>query len=142
MDTLEMLLTLLSSQTSLNPTPSSLVLQGTDNSAVASTDAFLASKLRYTQDAHGQDICMLELDDGQEVGVMMGWEREISKCNHSWVMRNLCIKWLFSAENSREIVHRTRKAGSRVESSQYWVWSWYCEGRAKLAAPSSNDIVD
>jgi protein arginine N-methyltransferase 2 len=81
MDVSEMLLTLLSSQTSLNPTSSSLVLQGTDSSAVASTDAFLSSKLRYTQDAHGQDICLLEFDDGQEVGVMMGWEREISKCN-------------------------------------------------------------
>ena len=77
----ELLLTLLSSQTSLDPTPSSLILQDVDNSAVASTDAFLSSKLRYTQDAHGQDICLLEFDDGQEVGVMMGWEREISKCN-------------------------------------------------------------
>ncbi|KIK46916.1 hypothetical protein CY34DRAFT_344694 [Suillus luteus UH-Slu-Lm8-n1] len=73
----ELLLTLLSSQTSLNPTPSSFVLRDVDNSAVASTDAFLSSKLRYTQDAHGQDICLLDLDDGQEVGVMMGWEREI-----------------------------------------------------------------
>lgn len=77
----ELLLTLLSSQTSLNPTPSSFVLRDVDNSAVASTDAFLSSKLRYTQDAHGQDICLLDLDDGQEVGVMMGWEREISKCS-------------------------------------------------------------
>lgn len=78
----ELLLTLLS-QTSLNPTPSesSLVLRGVDHSAVASTDTFLSSKLRYTQDSHGQDICLLVLDDGQEVGVMMGWEREISKCS-------------------------------------------------------------
>jgi protein arginine N-methyltransferase 2 len=54
-----------------------------DDSAVASTDAFLSSKLRYTQDAHAQDICLLDLNDGQEVGVMMGWEREISKCSPS-----------------------------------------------------------
>ncbi|OAX43320.1 arginine methyl transferase [Rhizopogon vinicolor AM-OR11-026] len=83
----EMLLTLLSSQTSLNPTPSSLVLQGTDNSAVASTDAFLSSHLRYTRDVHGQDICLLELDDGQEVGVMMGWERDIMQKT----VEKLCI---------------------------------------------------
>ncbi|KAJ8587466.1 hypothetical protein M405DRAFT_741742 [Rhizopogon salebrosus TDB-379] len=83
----EMLLTLLSSQTSLNPTSSSLVLQGTDNSAAASTDAFLSLKLRYTQDAHGQDICLLEFDDGQEVGVMMGWEREIMQAT----VEKLCI---------------------------------------------------
>jgi len=83
----EMLLTLLSSQTSLHSTPSSLVLQGTDNSAVASTDAFLSSKLRYTQDAQGQDICLLEFDDGQEVGVMMGWEREIMRTT----VEKLCI---------------------------------------------------
>ncbi|KAG2750251.1 hypothetical protein P692DRAFT_20952825 [Suillus brevipes Sb2] len=83
----ELLLTLLSSQTSLNPTPSSFVLRDVDNSAVASTDAFLSSKLRYTQDAHGQDICLLDLDDGQEVGVMMGWEREIMQKT----VEKLCI---------------------------------------------------
>ncbi|KAG2119660.1 uncharacterized protein F5147DRAFT_625311 [Suillus discolor] len=84
----ELLLTLLS-QTSFNPTPSesSLVLRGVDNSAVASTDAFLSSKLRYTQDSHGQDICLLVLDDGQEVGVMMGWEREIMQKT----VEKLCI---------------------------------------------------
>ncbi|KAG2364901.1 hypothetical protein BDR07DRAFT_1278717 [Suillus spraguei] len=85
----ELLLNLLSSQTLLNPTPSSFVLRDVDNSAVASTDAFLSSKLRYTQDAHGQDICLLDLDDGQEVGVMMGWEREISEC--SPLSDKLCI---------------------------------------------------
>ncbi|KAG2059177.1 hypothetical protein BDR06DRAFT_949851 [Suillus hirtellus] len=84
----ELLLTLLS-QTSLNPTPSesSLVLRGVDNSAVASTNTFLSSKLRYTQDSHGQDICLLVLDDGQEVGVMMGWEREIMQKT----VEKLCI---------------------------------------------------
>lgn len=83
----ELLLTLLSSQTSLNPTLSSFVLRDVDNSALASTDAFLSSKLRYTQDAHGQDICLLDLDDGQEVGVMMGWEREIMQKT----VEKLCI---------------------------------------------------
>ncbi|KAG1765027.1 hypothetical protein EDD22DRAFT_881753 [Suillus occidentalis] len=74
----ELLLTLLSSQTSLNPTPSSFVLRDVDNSAVASTDAFYA---------HGQDICLLDFDDGQEVGVMMGWEREIMQKT----VEKLCI---------------------------------------------------
>lgn len=83
----ELLLNLLSSQTLLDPTPSSFVLRDVDNSAVASADAFLSSKLRYTQDAHGQDICMLDLNDGQEVGVMMGWEREIMQKT----VEKLCI---------------------------------------------------
>lgn len=136
-----MLLTLLSTQTSLNPTPSSLVLQGADNSAVASTDAFLSSKLRYTQDAHGQDICLLELDDGEEVGVMMGWEREISKYRSASNVRRH-MRWFFSAENGGEIMHRTRKAGPRVESSQCRVWSWYRESCVKLAAQYSNGLAD
>jgi hypothetical protein len=136
-----MLLALLSSQASLNSTPSSLVLQGTDKSAVASTDAFLSSHLRYTRDVHGQDICLLELDDGQEVGVMMGWERDISECSSaSHVQRQM--RWFLSAENGGEIVHRPRKTRPRVENSQCRVWSWYREGRAKLAAQYSNGGAD
>ncbi|KAF7376194.1 hypothetical protein MSAN_00034500 [Mycena sanguinolenta] len=47
-----------------------------DDTAAASTDAFLSSKLRFIVDEHGQNICMLDVD-GEEVGVMMGWERNI-----------------------------------------------------------------
>jgi hypothetical protein len=52
------------------------------------------------------------------------------------------MKRFLSAGNGGEIVHRTRKTGPRVESSQRRVWSWYREGRAKLAAQSSNDSAD
>jgi len=55
-----------------------IVLKATDDSAMSSTDAFLASKLRYTKVEFGQEICLLQTKDS-EVGVMMGWEREISE---------------------------------------------------------------
>ncbi|KAF8200772.1 arginine methyl transferase [Pholiota molesta] len=55
---------------------SSIILRAEDESASGSSDVFLQSKLKYTVDQHGQNICMLEVD-GEEVGVMMGWERNI-----------------------------------------------------------------
>jgi len=72
----ELLLALVSSKSPLVEAPSSVFHQD-DNSAVGSTDAFLASHLQYTKDAKGQEICLLKLEDGEEVGVMMEWEREI-----------------------------------------------------------------
>ena len=54
-----------------------LVLKEEDDTALGSTDKFLSSQLRYTTDAHGQDICLLQSGD-TEIGVMMGWERGIS----------------------------------------------------------------
>ncbi|KIY48197.1 hypothetical protein FISHEDRAFT_65775 [Fistulina hepatica ATCC 64428] len=72
----EMLLALLSSRSSLQ-SASSIVLSTTDTSAAASTEAFLASRLRYTEDDNGQPICMLKVEGGDEIGVMMGWERGI-----------------------------------------------------------------
>ncbi|KAH0827809.1 arginine methyl transferase [Lanmaoa asiatica] len=66
-------------RSSLIGTPSSLVIREGDASAAGSTDAFLASRLQYTKDAKGQEICLLKLEDGGEVGVMMGWEREIMR---------------------------------------------------------------
>jgi protein arginine N-methyltransferase 2 len=53
------------------------MLGAVDDSAAASTDAFLSSKLKFTTDNQGQEICLLKLDDGTEVGVMMGWETPI-----------------------------------------------------------------
>jgi protein arginine N-methyltransferase 2 len=53
-----------------------MIIRPTDDTAAASTDAFLSSKLRFTVDDHGQDICMLDVD-GEEIGVMMGWEQTI-----------------------------------------------------------------
>ncbi|KAG8891169.1 Arginine N-methyltransferase 2, partial [Tulasnella sp. 417] len=53
------------------------VLKTDDETAAASTDAFLASSLRYTTDENGQEVCMVDAGDGEEVGVMMGWEQPI-----------------------------------------------------------------
>lgn len=72
----EMLLALLASQTTSEP-PSNLVLKNTDKSAAASTDTFLASNLSFKADETGQEICVVKLDNDEEVGVMMGWERPI-----------------------------------------------------------------
>ena len=71
----ELLLDLISSKPSL---PVSMVLRAEDDTATGSTEAFLTSKLHYTRDKHGQEICLLREED-KEVGVMMGWERDISE---------------------------------------------------------------
>ncbi|KAJ6499249.1 arginine methyl transferase [Mycena sanguinolenta] len=73
----ELVLALLASHNATDAA-SSMILRSTDDTAAASTDAFLSSKLRFIVDEHGQDICMLDVD-GEEVGVMMGWERNIMK---------------------------------------------------------------
>ncbi|KAF8444538.1 arginine methyl transferase [Boletus edulis BED1] len=75
----ELLLTLVSSKSALVEAPSSLIICQDDESALGSTDAFLASCLQYTKDASGQEICLLKLEDGEQVGVMMGWERDIMR---------------------------------------------------------------
>jgi len=71
----ELLLSLLSSH-EISGSSSTLILKGDDSTAAGSTDVFLSSKLRFTKDEHGQDICMLKVGD-EEIGVMMGWERGI-----------------------------------------------------------------
>ncbi|KAH9985980.1 S-adenosyl-L-methionine-dependent methyltransferase [Russula compacta] len=53
-----------------------LVLKEEGHTALNSTDKFLSSRLIYTTDAHGQDICILQSGD-TEIGVMMGWEHGI-----------------------------------------------------------------
>lgn len=77
---LELLLDLFTSKPTL---PLSIILRAEDDTATGSTEAFLSSKLHYTRDEHGQEICLLREGD-KEVGVMMGWEREISE------YRSLC----------------------------------------------------
>lgn len=57
---------------------STLILRGEDETATGSSEAFLSSKLKYVVDEHGQNICMLEVE-GEEVGVMMGWEEPIMR---------------------------------------------------------------
>jgi protein arginine N-methyltransferase 2 len=71
---LELILQLLASR---GAEADALVLKEEDDTALGSTNQFLSSRLRYTTDAHGQDICLLQ-DGDTEIGVMMGWERGIS----------------------------------------------------------------
>ena len=71
---IELILRLLASQ---NAEADALVLKEEDDTALGSTDKFLSSRLRFTTDEHGQDICLLQSGD-TEIGVMMGWERGIS----------------------------------------------------------------
>lgn len=70
-----MLLDLITFKPSL---PASIFLRAEDDTAAGSTEVFLSSKLHYTRDEHGQEICLLREGD-KEIGVMMGWEREISE---------------------------------------------------------------
>lgn len=56
-----------------------MVLKATDETAAGSTDTYLKSPLRFTQDEHGQAICLLQVNEDEEIGVMMGWEHGISK---------------------------------------------------------------
>ncbi|KAF5354660.1 hypothetical protein D9756_005333 [Leucocoprinus leucothites] len=73
----ELLLNLLSSRGGLAPNSSTnLILQETDATAASSSENFLSSKLRYTKDETGQDICFISVD-GEDIGVMMGWETPI-----------------------------------------------------------------
>lgn len=74
----ELLLAALSSGSEPPQSSSALIISDEDTSAVGSTDTFLTSILQYTVDAYGQEICLLKLEDGSTVGVMMGWEQDIS----------------------------------------------------------------
>ncbi|KAF9793492.1 hypothetical protein BJ322DRAFT_1034996 [Thelephora terrestris] len=71
----ELLLNLIASKPSF---PASIFLRAEDDTATGSTEAFLSSKLHYTRDKQGQEICLLREGD-KEVGVMMGWERDIMR---------------------------------------------------------------
>ncbi|KAI0769724.1 S-adenosyl-L-methionine-dependent methyltransferase [Trametes elegans] len=73
----ELLLTLLAKRAPAADSPLNLVLKATDSSAAGSPEAFLSSKLEYTKDEHGQEICLVKVSETEEVGVMMGWERGI-----------------------------------------------------------------
>ncbi|KAH8996552.1 S-adenosyl-L-methionine-dependent methyltransferase [Lactarius hatsudake] len=63
-----------------------LLLKEEDDTALGSTDKFLSSRLRYTSDEHGQEICLLQSGD-TEIGVMMGWERGIMQ----ETVRGMCV---------------------------------------------------
>lgn len=73
----ELLLALLSSKGPAANSPLALVLKATDFTAAGSTATYLNAPLQYKKDAHGQEICVVNVNE-EEVGVMMGWERPIS----------------------------------------------------------------
>lgn len=99
----ELLLGILASQNKTSEVPQSigdnLVLKQDDETAAASTDAFLQSRLTYVTDEHGQKICMVRvpgsgkhtdahaedkpIEEGaleeEDIGVMMGWEEGIMR---------------------------------------------------------------
>lgn len=54
-------------------------IKAQDSTAAGSTRAFLDSKLVFKTDERGQNICVVKAGD-DEVGVMMGWETDISAC--------------------------------------------------------------
>ncbi|CAE6512088.1 unnamed protein product [Rhizoctonia solani] len=60
-------------------------LRAEDSTAAGSTDEFLKSKLTYRTDENGQEIVVVDID-GEEVGVMMGWEKPIMEAT----VRALC----------------------------------------------------
>ncbi|GAW05193.1 arginine methyl transferase [Lentinula edodes] len=80
----EMLLTLLSSRSEIEE-PSSLMIRSEDETAAASTNAFLKSRLNFIKDKNGQEICVVKVGD-EEIGVMMGWEQGIMQ----ETVKNLC----------------------------------------------------
>ena len=86
----ELLLRLLSKNAPEANSPLSLILKATDATPAGSTDAFLHTKLEYTKDEHGQDICLVKVNDQEEVGVMMGWERGISESPEVTMLADLC----------------------------------------------------
>jgi type IV protein arginine methyltransferase len=84
-----------------------LVLKEVDDTALSSTDKFLSSRLRFTVDTHGQEICLLQSGD-TEIGVMMGWEREISAFRSATQSRDACSRAVvfFSARDGTQDVRR------------------------------------
>ena len=75
----EFLLSHLASKDAESASQSTLLLRAQDNTAAGSSTEFLNSKLVYRKDKDGQEICVVK-SGNEEVGVMMGWERDISEC--------------------------------------------------------------
>ncbi|KLO15402.1 hypothetical protein SCHPADRAFT_927211 [Schizopora paradoxa] len=74
----EFFLSHLSSKSIEIDAPSSIILRNEDSTAAGSQSEFLNSPLLFTKDENGQAICKVKVED-EEIGVMMGWEREIMK---------------------------------------------------------------
>lgn len=85
----ELLLALLSDHES-SLESNAMLVRSEDTTAAGSQPAFLSSHLTYSVDDHGQEICSV-FAGGEEIGVMMGWEKEISE---SWEL--LCLSSIVS----------------------------------------------
>ncbi|KAI5121556.1 hypothetical protein M0805_000737 [Coniferiporia weirii] len=72
----EYLLSHLASKKLQVESPSSIILRTNDATAAGSSTEFLKSRLKFTKDVDGQDVCLVNVGE-EEVGVMMGWERGI-----------------------------------------------------------------
>jgi protein arginine N-methyltransferase 2 len=59
-----------------------VVLKSEDSTPAGSNDAFLRAELRFKIDDDGQELCVVK-SQGEEIGVMMGWERPISEWHFS-----------------------------------------------------------
>jgi hypothetical protein len=98
----EMLLTLLSQKNQMLQAPSTLLLKTSESTAAGDTHIFLSSKLQFQKDARGQDVCLV--DTGSEVvGVMMGWESEISECGSLNAVHLLILLVTSEADRSRAL---------------------------------------
>ncbi|KAL5523538.1 hypothetical protein ACEPAG_7711 [Sanghuangporus baumii] len=72
----EYLLAHLSSKKTPITSSSSIILRADDTTAAGSPSEFLNSRLIFKKNDHGQEVCLVKAGD-EEVGVMMGWERDI-----------------------------------------------------------------
>lgn len=95
----EILLRLLAKKTPEASSPLNLILKATDSTAAGSTDAFLNTKLEYTKDEYGEDVCLVKVNDEEKVGVMMGWERGISEFFPDMFRRCVLSGLVLSARN-------------------------------------------
>lgn len=77
-DLVEFFLSHLSSKSIEIDAPSSIILRNEDSTAAGSQSEFLNSPLLFTEDENGQPICKVKVGQ-EEIGVMMGWERDISE---------------------------------------------------------------
>lgn len=82
----EYLLSHLSSRKMEVHSPSAILLRSSDLSAAGSSTEFLKTHLTFRTDASGQEVCLVEAD-GEEIGVMMGWERGLSEFGTSFVLQ-------------------------------------------------------
>lgn len=75
-----------------------LLLRDNDLTAAASPATFLSSRMRFSTDINGQEICVISAG-GDEIGVMMGWERDLSSCNNNLLKPFDLTDTAFSATN-------------------------------------------